>query len=118
MSAVLAAVTEGVGDMRVREVPEPGDPGVGELVVRPDAVGLCGSDYHFFDGGLTEAAGGGRFPRVQGHEGRHRRIRRFHEELLHLLRIRHSSGRRPAMSGSGKIEQYGMIGVGDPHLRE
>ena len=68
MSAVLAAVTEGVGDMRVREVPEPGDPGVGELIVRPDAVGLCGSDYHFFDGALTEAAGGGRFPRVQGHE--------------------------------------------------
>jgi L-gulonate 5-dehydrogenase len=68
VSAVLAAVTEGVGEMRVREVPEPGDPGTGELVVRPDAVGLCGSDYHFFDGGLTEAAGGGRFPRVQGHE--------------------------------------------------
>ena len=68
MSAVLAAVTEGVGEMRVREVPEPGDPGTGELLVRPDAVGLCGSDYHFFDGGLTEAAGGGRFPRVQGHE--------------------------------------------------
>jgi L-gulonate 5-dehydrogenase len=68
VSAVLAAVTEGVGEMRIREVPEPGDPGTGELVVRPDAVGLCGSDYHFFDGGLTEAAGGGRFPRVQGHE--------------------------------------------------
>lgn len=68
MSAMLAAVTEGVGDMRVRDVPEPGEPGAGELVVRPDAVGLCGSDYHFFDGGLTEAAGGGRFPRVQGHE--------------------------------------------------
>jgi threonine dehydrogenase-like Zn-dependent dehydrogenase len=65
---MLAAVTEGVGEMRVREVPEPGDPGPGELVVAPDAVGLCGSDYHFFDGGLTEAAGGGRFPRVQGHE--------------------------------------------------
>jgi L-gulonate 5-dehydrogenase len=65
---MLAAVTERVGDMRVREVPEPGEPGAGELVVRPDAVGLCGSDYHFFDGGLTAAAGGGLFPRVQGHE--------------------------------------------------
>jgi threonine dehydrogenase-like Zn-dependent dehydrogenase len=37
-------------------------------VIRPEAVGICGSDYHFFSGELSDAAGGSRFPRVQGHE--------------------------------------------------
>jgi L-gulonate 5-dehydrogenase len=60
-----AAVTVGVGEMRVRDVAEPGEPGAGEVVVRPEAVGLCGSDYHLFAG---EPAGGSNFPRVQGHE--------------------------------------------------
>jgi L-gulonate 5-dehydrogenase len=63
-----AAVTVGVGEMRVRDVAEPGEPGAGEVVVRPEAVGLCGSDYHLFAGELSEAAGGSNFPRVQGHE--------------------------------------------------
>jgi L-gulonate 5-dehydrogenase len=31
-------------------------------------VGICGSDYHFFAGELSDAAGGSQFPRVQGHE--------------------------------------------------
>ena len=34
----------------------------------PEAVGICGSDYHYFAGELSDAAGGGTFPRVQGHE--------------------------------------------------
>jgi len=63
-----AAVTEGVGRMVVREQPEPAPPGPGQVVIRPEAVGICGSDYHFFAGELSEAAGGGRFPRIQGHE--------------------------------------------------
>ncbi len=63
-----AAVTEGVGAMAVLERPEPPAPGPGEVVVRPEAVGICGSDYHFFSGELSEAAGGSQFPRVQGHE--------------------------------------------------
>src|SRR3954454_24823629 len=63
-----AAVTEGVGYMRLRDVVEPGEPRAGEVVVRPQAVGLCGSDYHLFAGELSEAAGGSSFPRVQGHE--------------------------------------------------
>jgi threonine dehydrogenase-like Zn-dependent dehydrogenase len=62
-----AVVTEGVRRMAVRDVPPPPDPGPGEVLVRPDAVGLCGSDFHFFTGELSERAGGG-FPRVQGHE--------------------------------------------------
>ncbi len=63
-----AAVTEGVGAMAVVDRDEPATPGAGEVVVAPEAVGICGSDYHFFAGELSEAAGGSRFPRVQGHE--------------------------------------------------
>jgi threonine dehydrogenase-like Zn-dependent dehydrogenase len=63
-----AAVTEGVGVMAVLERPEPAEPGPHEVVVAPEAVGICGSDYHFFAGELSEAAGGSQFPRVQGHE--------------------------------------------------
>jgi L-gulonate 5-dehydrogenase len=65
---MLAAVTERVGAMRVTQRPEPVDPGPGEVLVRPEAVGICGSDYHFFTGELSDAAGGSQFPRVQGHE--------------------------------------------------
>jgi threonine dehydrogenase-like Zn-dependent dehydrogenase len=54
--------------MEVVDVPEPPEPGPGQVVVGSMAVGICGSDYHFFSGHLTEEAGGGRFPRVQGHE--------------------------------------------------
>jgi threonine dehydrogenase-like Zn-dependent dehydrogenase len=65
---VIAAVTEAVGTMRVRDVAEPGEPGAGEVIVRPTAVGICGSDFHFFEGRLSEHAGGSGFPRIQGHE--------------------------------------------------
>jgi L-gulonate 5-dehydrogenase len=65
---VIAAVTEAVGSMRVRDVAEPGEPGAGEVLVRPTAVGICGSDFHFFEGHLSEHAGGSGFPRIQGHE--------------------------------------------------
>jgi NADPH:quinone reductase-like Zn-dependent oxidoreductase len=41
---LLAAVTEAAGAMRVRDVPEPDEPGPGEVLVRPAAVGICGSD--------------------------------------------------------------------------
>ncbi|MBV9606008.1 MAG: alcohol dehydrogenase catalytic domain-containing protein [Solirubrobacterales bacterium] len=63
-----AAVTEGVEAMALLERPEPSEPGPHEVVVAPEAVGICGSDYHFFTGELSEAAGGSQFPRVQGHE--------------------------------------------------
>jgi L-gulonate 5-dehydrogenase len=38
------------------------------VLIQPRATGICGSDYHFLSGHLSEAAGGGGFPRVQGHE--------------------------------------------------
>jgi threonine dehydrogenase-like Zn-dependent dehydrogenase len=63
-----AAVTERVGSMSVLERPDPPDPGPGQVLVRPEAVGICGSDFHFFAGELSQAAGGGQFPRIQGHE--------------------------------------------------
>jgi L-gulonate 5-dehydrogenase len=65
---MLAAVTERVGEMAMRDRPEPPAPAPGEVVIRPDATGICGSDYHFFAGELSDAAGGSQFPRVQGHE--------------------------------------------------
>src|SRR5437660_3471284 len=63
-----AAVTEGVGAMALLDRPEPPGPGPHEVLVAPEAVGICGSDYHFFAGELSDAAGGSQFPRVQGHE--------------------------------------------------
>ena len=59
-----AAVTERPGSMRIADVPDAGEPGDGEVLVRPEAVGLCGSDFHYFHGDL----GLERYPRVQGHE--------------------------------------------------
>jgi threonine dehydrogenase-like Zn-dependent dehydrogenase len=63
-----AAVTERVGSMSVVDRPAPGEPGAGQVLVHPEAVGICGSDYHFFSGHLSEAAGGSSFPRILGHE--------------------------------------------------
>jgi L-gulonate 5-dehydrogenase len=55
--------------MTVDEVPEPGEPAPGTAVVRPEAVGLCGSDFHYFLGDLgTIEDPRALYPRVQGHE--------------------------------------------------
>jgi len=50
--------------MELLDVPEPGEPGVAEVLLKPDAVGLCGSDFHYFRGDLGFEV----FPRIQGHE--------------------------------------------------
>jgi len=63
-----AAVTDAVGSMVVVDRPEPADPGPGEVTIHPEAIGICGSDYHFFAGELSDEAGGSQFPRVLGHE--------------------------------------------------
>jgi L-gulonate 5-dehydrogenase len=57
-----AVVTVGPGRIEVEERPDPGEPGPGEVIVRPRAVGICGSDFHYLMGEL------GDFPRIQGHE--------------------------------------------------
>jgi threonine dehydrogenase-like Zn-dependent dehydrogenase len=55
--------------MEVVRVPEPGEPGRGEVLVRPEAVGLCGSDFHYFLGDIgTIDDPSSLYPRIQGHE--------------------------------------------------
>jgi threonine dehydrogenase-like Zn-dependent dehydrogenase len=59
-----AAVTRARRVMELLDVPDAGEPGAGEVLVRPEAVGICGSDFHYFLGDL----GFELYPRVQGHE--------------------------------------------------
>jgi L-iditol 2-dehydrogenase len=57
----------GTFDLRVEEAPDPGPPGRGEARIRVTAVGICGSDLHYYrEGGL----GGARpeAPFILGHE--------------------------------------------------
>jgi 2-desacetyl-2-hydroxyethyl bacteriochlorophyllide A dehydrogenase len=64
-----AVVTHRAGTMGLAEVPEPADPGPGQVLVHPEAVGICGSDYHFLTGEIvTPPEFGPQFPRIQGHE--------------------------------------------------
>ena len=53
--------------MEVRDVPDPDDPRAGEVLLSPEAVGLCGSDFHFFLGDLDDPDAQP-YPRIQGHE--------------------------------------------------
>ena len=54
--------------MEVVDVPEPGPAEPGFVVVRPEAVGLCGSDFHYFHGDMGSVRDDELYPRVQGHE--------------------------------------------------
>ena len=55
--------------MEVVPVDDPGAPGVGQVLVAPEAVGLCGSDFHYFLGDIgTIEDPSVLYPRVQGHE--------------------------------------------------
>ncbi len=50
-----------------RELPMPPDPGPGELLVRLRAVGICGSDMHWYlEGGI--GASKAVYPQILGHE--------------------------------------------------
>ncbi len=57
-----AAVVVTPGTIEIRTVPDPA-PGPAEVVVRPAAVGICGTDLHIMDGRFAPA-----FPIVPGHE--------------------------------------------------
>lgn len=57
-----AAVTRGPLDVAVEEVAL--EAGHDDVLVRVEAVGLCGTDLHVFDGSFP----GARYPIVQGHE--------------------------------------------------
>jgi L-gulonate 5-dehydrogenase len=54
--------------MELVDVSDPGEPGPGEVLLRPEAVGICGSDIHYFLGDLGAVPDSQLYPRVQGHE--------------------------------------------------
>jgi threonine dehydrogenase-like Zn-dependent dehydrogenase len=55
--------------MVVEDVTGPGRPRAGHVIVRPERVGICGSDFHLFSGDVGALSGSRDFyPRVQGHE--------------------------------------------------
>ncbi len=55
--------------MEVGAVEEPGAPAPGQVLVAPEAVGLCGSDFHYFLGDIgTIEDPSTLYPRIQGHE--------------------------------------------------
>jgi threonine dehydrogenase-like Zn-dependent dehydrogenase len=66
---VLAAVTRSPGEMAIEDVSGPGPARAGNVIVRPEAVGICGSDFHLFSGDVGALSGSrGFYPRIQGHE--------------------------------------------------
>lgn len=46
-----AAGLFGLHDLRIIEIPHPGEPGPGEVLLRVAAVGICGSDHHYYHEG-------------------------------------------------------------------
>ena len=55
--------------MEVVDVGTPEAPGPGEVLLAPEAVGLCGSDFHYFLGDIgTIDDPSVLYPRIQGHE--------------------------------------------------
>ncbi|HUZ21283.1 MAG TPA: zinc-binding dehydrogenase [Acidimicrobiales bacterium] len=64
-----AVLTREPGRMDTVELPPPALDGEGMVLLRPEAVGLCGSDVHLLHGDLgAKPSGDGLYPRIQGHE--------------------------------------------------
>ena len=59
-----ALVWDGPNAMHVEEAPDPPDPGPGELILRPEAVGICGSEIEGYLGRMGNRTP----PLVMGHE--------------------------------------------------
>jgi L-gulonate 5-dehydrogenase len=60
---MLVVVTTAPGVMEIQEADRP-TAGLGQALLAVEAVGLCGSDFHLYDGKHPYA----HFPQVQGHE--------------------------------------------------
>ena len=68
-SEVRAAVLTAPGSLELRDLEGPGAPAPGQVLLRPEAVGICGSDLHYFDGDIAALTGDSAwFPRILGHE--------------------------------------------------
>ena len=69
-----AAMWHGPGDVRLQDVPEPGEPGPGQALIAVRYCGICGTDLHeFTEGPVMIRPGahpltGARPPLVLGHE--------------------------------------------------
>ena len=59
-----AIVWQGPHEMTVEEQPDPPDPGPGELILKPEAVGICGSEVEGYLGHMGNRTP----PLVMGHE--------------------------------------------------
>ena len=59
-----AIVWQGPEWMTIEDVPEPADPGAGELILRAEAVGICGSEVEGYLGHMGNRTP----PLVMGHE--------------------------------------------------
>lgn len=66
---IHAAIVVGPGNLTLGQVFAPGPPTAGEVGLRPEAVGICGSDLHYFEGDTSALTGDSTwFPRILGHE--------------------------------------------------
>ena len=59
----LVKTKPGKGFMEIKDVEDP-EPGQGEVLIKIEAAGVCGSDVHFYDGSLTHCIP----PVILGHE--------------------------------------------------
>ena len=62
-----AAFLTGLRDIEIRDAPEPQLAGPRDVLLRIDAVGVCGSDVHYYKTGRIGAAVA-KYPIVMGHE--------------------------------------------------
>ena len=92
----------GAGDLRLHEEPAP-EPAKDELVVRVTAVGLCGSDRHWFlEGGIGDAVLDR--PLVLGHE------------IVGTIESGARAGERVTLDPAVPCGRCNVCLAGDPHL--
>ncbi len=63
MQSIESLVCVAPGELRIERRPSP-RPSPGEVLVRPRRIGICGTDYHIFEGKHPFL----QYPRIMGHE--------------------------------------------------